>query len=150
MSPPNDNVLFVPSRNVLLTGAGLRGGFRNTSHDATGPRPAGRIEESQEGTDHPTAGGRGDRPERAACSPAAEAAEGPRRRNVGARFAGPTIQPPAGRENEGEGAGDLAPRRLSRIWPNVGSGISGPEARYPCRARNGAGVDDRRQIMASQ
>jgi hypothetical protein len=49
VSAPNDNVLIVPSRNVLLTSSGWRGGFRNTSHDATGPRPAGRIKESQEG-----------------------------------------------------------------------------------------------------
>ena len=35
MSAPNDNVLIVPSRNVLLTGSVLRGGFRNISHDAT-------------------------------------------------------------------------------------------------------------------
>jgi len=44
---PNDNVLIAPSRNVLLTSSGWRGGFRNTSHDATGPRPSGRIGQSE-------------------------------------------------------------------------------------------------------
>jgi transposase len=34
VSLPNDNVLIVPCRNVLLTRAGWRSGIRNTSHDA--------------------------------------------------------------------------------------------------------------------
>ena len=88
MSAPNENVLVVPSRNVLLTAAGLRGGFRNTSHDATRPRPSGRIEESQEGPDHATAGRRRDRPKRAPCSPAAEATQGQRRRGIDACVCG--------------------------------------------------------------
>ena len=70
VSAPNDNVLIVPSRNVLLTGSVLRGGFRNISHDAARPRPAGRIEESKEGADHATPSRRGNRTKRAACSPA--------------------------------------------------------------------------------
>src|SRR5450755_2217171 len=74
-----DNVLIVPSRNVLLTGSTWRGGFRNISHDATRPRPAGRIEKGKEGTDHPAASRGGDRPDRAACSSAAEADERQRR-----------------------------------------------------------------------
>src|ERR1700733_701799 len=71
MSPPNDN--------VLLTGSAWRGGFRNISHDATGPRPAGRIEEGKEGSSHTAASSGRDRPDRAACSPAVEAVESQRR-----------------------------------------------------------------------
>src|SRR2546425_10865285 len=84
MSPPNENVLIVPSRNVLLTGSVLRGGFRNISHDATRPRPAGRIEEGQEGADHAAGGLRGDRPKRAACAPIAEAPQRQRRCGIAA------------------------------------------------------------------
>ena len=39
----------MPSRNVLLAGSACRGGFRNASHDAAGPRPAGRIEKARKG-----------------------------------------------------------------------------------------------------
>jgi hypothetical protein len=74
--------LIVPSRNVLLTSSGWRGGFRNTSHDVTGPRPAGRIEEGQEGADRPTASGRGDWPKRTACAPLAEETERQGRRSA--------------------------------------------------------------------
>jgi hypothetical protein len=150
VSAPNDNVLIVPSRNVLLTGSGLRGGFRNTSHDATGPRPAGRIEKSKEGPDHATAGRRGARPERAAHSSIAEAIEGQRRQGRRACSARTAVQPQAGREDQAEGAGDTGPRCLSRLRPDTGSGIPGKQTRHSRRTRDSADLDDRRQAVACQ
>src|SRR4051794_18602871 len=103
MSVPNENVLIVPSRNVLLTRSGWRGGFRNTSHDATRPRPAGRFEESKEGPDYAAASRRGDRPERAACEAAAEATQRQGRWGNGPCTARATVQPQVGRKDEAEG-----------------------------------------------
>ena len=70
---PNDNVLIVPSRNVLLTGQ-AGGGFRNIlmtqqDHDRL------VALKKQRRADHATTGRRGDRPERGSA-PAVEAAKG--------------------------------------------------------------------------
>src|ERR1700722_17859844 len=150
VSAPNDNVLIVPSRNVLLTGSGLRGGFRNTSHDATGSRPVGRIEKSKEGTDHATASRRGTRPERAAHSSTVEAIGCPGRRGPRAFSARTAVQPQAGRQDPAEGAGDTGPRCLSRLRPDAGGGIPGQQTRHSCRTRDSAYLDDRRQAVACQ
>ncbi len=150
LSPPNDNVLIVPSRNVLLTGSGLRGGSRNISHDATRPRPAGRFEESEERPDHATASCRGTRPKRAACAPSAKAPARQGRRSVGACSARTAIQPQAGRENQAEGSGDTQPRCLSGLRADSGVGVLGQRARHSRRTRDGANVDDRRQTVACQ
>ena len=146
----NENVLNVPSRNVLLTGSVWRGGFRNTSHDAAGPRPAGRIEESQERRDHTGASGPGDWPERAARSATAE--EAGRRGRWGDRawVAGEAIQPQTGREGQAGRDGDIEGRDLFRLWPDTGGGISGQQARHSRGTRNRAELDDRRQALACQ
>src|ERR1017187_6554764 len=149
LSAPNDNVLFVPSRNVLLTASGWRGGFRNTSHDAARPRPSGRLEESQERTDYAKTSRRGDRAEREACSAAAEALEGQRRRCITcpARL---SIEPQAGRGYQAEGVGDTQPRCLSGLWADAGSGVPGRQTRHSRRAGDGANVDDRREAVPCQ
>src|ERR1019366_414684 len=148
LSAPNDNVLIVPSRNVLLTGSGWRGEFRNTSHDATGPRPAGRIEESTEGSDHTAASRGGTRPERATCSPTAEAVERPRRQGHCACAPRTAVESQAGRRDPANCGGDIEPRSLCGFRPNSGSGIFDREPRHSCRARDRAEVDDRRQTVA--
>jgi hypothetical protein len=148
MSPPNDNVLIVPSRNVLLTGPAWGGGYRNISHDATGPRPVGRVEEGKEGRDHAAAGGRGDRPDRAACSPAAEADESQGRQSHDACAARPPLESQAGRKGPANGAGDPGPEGVCGLRTNFGSGISGEKTRHCCGARDGADLDDRRPAMA--
>src|ERR1700678_1125977 len=147
LSPPNDNVLIVPSRNVLLTGSAWRGGFRNISHDATGPRPVGRIEEGKEGRDHATSGGRGDRPDGAACSPAVEAVESQRRQGHRACAARPAIESQGGGKGPANGAGDPGPEGLCGLRADSGGGISGQEERHSCGARDRADLDDRRQAM---
>ena len=48
LAPQNDNVLLVPSRNVLLTGARWGVGNGSTSDDPERARPSGGAEESQE------------------------------------------------------------------------------------------------------
>src|ERR1019366_8093612 len=77
LSQQSSNVLFGQSRNVLLTGSSLEGGRRTTADDPSRARPAGRLEEGQEETDHAEAGCRGDRHHRAAgaATPAKAAAE---------------------------------------------------------------------------
>src|SRR5260370_11520962 len=77
---------FQQSRNVLLTGSAWKAGFRNAAHDAAGPRPAGRIEKGQERAHHSARGCGGDRPDRAACSPALEALEGQPRESKTSRL----------------------------------------------------------------
>src|SRR5437899_3702155 len=150
MWAPNDNVLIVPSRNVLLTGSVLRGGFRNISHDATRPRPAGRIEESKEGPDYATASGRGAGPKRAACSPSVKAPAKQGRRSVGTCSARTAVQPQVGRQDEAEGIGDSGPRCLSGFRSHAGGGIPGQQARHSRGTGDGAGMDDRRQAVACQ
>src|SRR3954464_14309681 len=47
VSPPRDNVPFVPNRNVPLTGSGWGGEPRRESHhDPAGQRPPGSAQES--------------------------------------------------------------------------------------------------------
>src|SRR5450432_172133 len=150
MSAPNDNVLIVPSRNVLLTGSAWRGGFRNISHDATGPRPAGRIEKGKEGSHYAAAGRGGDRPKRAACSPAVKAPERQGRQSVGVCSARTAVQPEVGREDEAEGAGDTEPRGLSELRSHAGGGIPGQPTRHSRRTGDGAELDGRRQAVACQ
>src|SRR5262249_42979104 len=50
VSPPRENVLFVPSRNVLLTRSGWGGDRPGSSdHDPAGARPAGSTQEGSAG-----------------------------------------------------------------------------------------------------
>ncbi len=138
------------SRNVLLTGPGWRGGIGNISHDAKGPRPAGRIEKSKEGPDHATTGRRGDRPERAACAPAVEAAKGQGGQGVSTCPARAAVQPQAGQEDQAKSGGDTGPRSLSRLRSHAGGRVPGQQPRHTCRSRDGAELDDRRQAVACQ
>src|SRR5271165_2125817 len=67
MSLPRENVVSVPSRNVVLTGSGWRGArTRSSHHDPARPRSAGGIEESGETAHHTAASGRGTPADRAA------------------------------------------------------------------------------------
>ena len=53
LSPPRENVLFVPDRNVLLTGSRWGVGRTGSSDDdAAGSRPAGSAEKSAEEADY--------------------------------------------------------------------------------------------------
>src|SRR5260370_29167983 len=57
VSPPRENVLFVPHRNVRLTGSGWGGEqTRRTNHDPAGQRPAGGPEKGAKEADPESAG----------------------------------------------------------------------------------------------
>src|ERR1700674_2629373 len=51
LSPPRENVLFVPHENVLLTRSSWQDGKRSPADDPERSRPAGGIEESTEEVD---------------------------------------------------------------------------------------------------
>src|SRR5262245_19988907 len=59
MSAAHENVLSVPSRNVLLTRSGWEGGrTRSSHHESAGTRPSGSAEKSTEEANHTTASSR--------------------------------------------------------------------------------------------
>src|SRR5215831_11394201 len=59
MSAAHENVLIVPSRNVLLTRSGWEGGrTRSPHHEPAGTRPSGSAEKSTEEANHTMAGSR--------------------------------------------------------------------------------------------
>src|SRR5580698_9709042 len=149
MSAQNDNVLIAQSRNVLLTGSGWRGGIRNISHDPTGPRPADRSEESQEGADHPASSCRRDRANRTTYPPIAGKAEKGGRPGGGPRAAGKTIQPQAGGEEPGPGDGDPGAGKVSRVRSHAGQRVSEQASPDHGQPRNGKGVDDRSAAVAA-
>src|SRR5947199_8541954 len=91
VSPQNDNVLFVPDRNVLLTGARWGVGKGPTPDDAERARPAGSAEESQEEADHAKGSGGRDRSERAASAAYAAGVEAAWRPSGGACGARPAL-----------------------------------------------------------
>src|SRR4051794_3939904 len=98
MSPPHENVLFVPNRNVRLTGVRLGvGRTRSSDHDPAGSRPAGGAEESTKEADHTEAGGERITAHRTSGTPAAEGVERRGRQSRSAPTAGTTIQPGAER-----------------------------------------------------
>src|SRR5215468_6439393 len=59
VSAPPENVLIVPSRNVLLTRSGWEGGrTRSPHHEPAGTRLSGSAEKCTEEANHTTAGSR--------------------------------------------------------------------------------------------
>src|SRR5579872_2850933 len=123
VSLPRENVLLVPSRNVLLTGSGWGGGNRSPSDDPEGPRPIGRVEEGAEAADHATRGSRGTAADRAARAAAAEEAEAARRLRRAARPARTSIQSTAERKAAGEGDPDSLAGSLSWVRSHAGRGV---------------------------
>src|SRR3954468_16215325 len=93
MSAQNDNVLFVPNRNVLLTGARWGVGNGPTRDDTEGTRPAGCAEESQEEVNQSAGSGRRGGRERTACAAHAANPETARRPSGDSRWARPGIEP---------------------------------------------------------
>src|SRR5579864_9456285 len=77
LSPPRENVLLVPHRNVLLTRSGWEGaGTRSSNHDPARQRPPGGAQESIQGINYTTAGSGGVRPDGSPDSKAPGADEG--------------------------------------------------------------------------
>src|SRR3982751_222558 len=93
MSPPYENVLFVPFRNVRLTGVTLGvGRARSSDHDPAGPRPSGGAEEGTGKADYAEAGSSGVADHRASGAADAEAAEKGRRQSCDTRSAGSSVK----------------------------------------------------------
>src|ERR1019366_10678574 len=83
LTPPRENVLLVPNRNVLLTKSGWGGErTRSSPYDPAGQRPAGSAAESREEADW-TGAGRQGTGDHGAADPAIIAAAEKRRRQSG-------------------------------------------------------------------
>src|SRR5262249_25601979 len=133
---PRENVLFVPSRNVLLTGSGWGGdGPRSFDHDPAGERPAGSSQEGIQEADQTIAGSQGVGGVGEADPALAEAAQSRGRQGGDPRFARPRVES----ENE-QGAAredhpDPVAGGVSGIWADAGERVPGEEA--PDRDRAG-------------
>src|SRR5580658_9204157 len=98
MSPPRENVLLVPYRNVLLTSSGWESaGTRSSNHDPARQRPPGGAQQSIQGIDYSKTGSRGVRSDRSPDSKAPGADEGGRRPGCHSRIAWPRIESEAER-----------------------------------------------------
>src|ERR1700730_3917964 len=148
MSPPRENVLLVPDRNVLLTGSGWQGGTRSPANDPEGSRPAGCVEKGPEETDHPAPGGRRTRRHRAARSADADEAEEGRRSLDHPRASRPAIEPQTEPAIARTGPADSLARGLSRLRSNAGQRVPGKETQAPHRPRSVAAADDPSRAMA--
>ena len=145
LSLPSDNVLNVPSRNVLLTRSAWRGEqARTTTNDTTRARPAGGAAQSRQKTHHAKAGRPADGPQRTASEAAAGEASQRRRPGRGPCRAGPRVQPQAQRQGGKTSRGNPLPTRLRRLWPDSGGGVSRAAPRRPSGPRNAAGLAGRR------
>src|SRR5262245_60081076 len=149
MSAPRENVLFVPNRNVLLTGSGWGGErARSFNHDPAGPRPVGGIEKSTEEADQANAGGPGTGNVGAAGAAPPARAEAGRRSGGGPWPAGPRVQPQnkpgATRKNRDHSFAGSVPR----LRTDTGQRVSGQEAQGEDRPRIAAADHDRCRSMA--
>src|SRR5271163_1479177 len=150
LSLPNDNVLNVPSRNVLLTRGRWGVGKRTTSHDTERARPIGSAEEGQERPDHATASRRRDRGERTSGAPDVSRSENARRQSghpcgprTGVEPSDRSVHPPKGHSRP-------QPADLPRFWTDVCRRASEPRAWNQGGPRDVAGLDARGQAVASQ
>ena len=148
MSLPSDNVLKVPSRNVLLTRSPWRGEQpRTTTDDTTRARPAGGAEQSRQEADHPKAGRPANRPQRTASEAAAGEAPQPRRPGRNPCGARPRLQPQDQRQGGKASRRDSLQTALRRLWADPGGGVSAAAPRHPrrpgCGNPAGASRDER-------
>jgi hypothetical protein len=149
VSPPRENVLFVPSRNVLLTGSGWEGDrTRNSRHDAKGPRSFGRPQEGTEEADPAGAGRQGVGDFGAAGGAAAEQATHAGRWGGGPWFAWPGIESARERGNSAEDCPGAVAGGVPRFRSYPGGGIPEQKARSEDRAGGAAADHDGSGIMA--
>src|SRR5258708_767573 len=148
MSQPNDNVLIVPSRNVLLTRARWGVGNGPTRDDPEGARPAGGAEESQKETDYAAASGGRDRSQR--TPGAAHATEAERARRQGGDSRGPWGSVESEDYRASGTASDRDPKRgsVSGFRTDTGGRVSGKETQPAGRQGDAAWVDEQSQTMA--
>src|ERR1700693_4454216 len=101
----SSNVLFGPSRNVLLTTPSLGDAKRTTTDDTSRERPADYVKEGEEEVDQSDRGCQGVKGQPAAPGAAGGATEGGGRQVGDPRVKGETFAP-ADRRKHGEGGGE--------------------------------------------
>src|SRR5215510_11945638 len=128
LSAPRENVLFVPSRNVLLTRSGWRSGrSRSSHHDPGRAGPVGGPEEGAKEADYAAAGSRRVGVERTPGATDVGAAEGGRGSCRGARAKTAAVEPAFEREDARAGGGDSVAGGVSRFRPHAGQRVPGQE-----------------------
>src|SRR5579859_184147 len=150
MSAPNENVRFVPNRNVRLTKSGWRGArTRSSHHEPARSRPAGSSQK-REGQAHPAnRGGRAVGDHDTTSAAIAGALQSGRRPGDGAWAAGSRFEPQTQCGKAGRGGADTFSAGLSRIRADSGGRVSGQTAWAPDRPRESAPDYDPSRVMAS-
>jgi hypothetical protein len=148
LSPPRENVLLVPNRNVLLTESRWEGERSGSSdHDPAGTRPFGGAEEGTEEADHAAGGGRGTGDHHTACAAAAEETEEGRRQSRDTRLAKPGVQSPFKSRNARESGADPVAGGLPGLRADAGERVPEQKARHQDGARSVAADHDRRRVV---
>src|SRR5438270_4832994 len=138
LSAQNDNVLFVPNRNVLLTGARWGVGNGPTRDDTEGTRPAGCAEENQEEVNQSAGSGRRGGRQRTACAAHAAKPETARRPSGDSRWARPGIEPKDSRREAPGSDPNPEPGSVPRLWADVGRRVLGGQTRSASASRDSA------------
>ena len=129
MSPPRENVLFVPNRNVLLTRSGWGGErSRSSDYDPAGPRPPGGAEEGPQEAHQAIAGSQGTGSVGASGAAPAVRPEGKRRQGRRPRFARATVEAEDAPGGSREDYADLIAGGLPRFRTDSGQRVPGQEA----------------------
>ena len=149
LSPPRENVLLVPGRNVLLTRSGWEGvRTRKPHHDATRQRPSGRAQEDEEETDQAIAGGQGvghlAAPGTAASAPFTRA--GRCRRDT--RATRTSVESAGERRDAAEDRAGALARGISRFRTDTGGRVPAQEAWGDDRSRGTTADHDRGRVVA--
>src|SRR5579885_3541891 len=143
VSLPRENVLLVPSRNVLLTGRRWRGGSTRSSDDDPGRTgSASGAEESAEEADHAEAGCGGVGGDRAARAALIGEAGGARGQGGDSRAAGPGVEPEAERGGPGPGGSSAVAGGLPGLWAEAGKRGSGQQTQAADRPQGAAADHD--------
>src|SRR3954452_1544596 len=151
LSAPRENVLFVPDRNVLLTGSrwGV-GRTRSSEDDPAGSGPAGCAEESTKEARHAEAGRGGTAGDGAACAATAAATSHRGRQGGYTCSARACFEPQAKRGGAAESDCGSFAARVEGFWPDAGQLPSCEGSRHPDRARGFAAADGDRRTVAAE
>src|SRR5665213_2521568 len=149
MTPPRDNVLFVPDRNVLLTKSGWGDErTRSSPYDVAGQRPAGSAAKGREEADWARAGGQGVERHCAADPAITKSTEERRRQGGHTPVARPAVESQDQRKDTREDRAYFVRGDLSGFWAHAGQRISGQKTRHSDRSRSVTASNDFRQPLA--
>jgi len=151
MSPPREKVLFVPSRNVRLTGSGWGvGRTRSSDDDPAGPRPAGGAEEGPKKADYAEAGCHGIGLGRAADSAAVEAFRKAWGQSCHPCATRSSFESETERRSAPAGSGDAFVAGMERVRPDISQLPSSQRSRAADRTRGAAADHDASRALAGQ